>query len=64
MKNVEKNSGIAKSKGDIRWIFTEFLVDKNGQVVSRFEPTDSSELIEEKNNKLLQEEIYECSYFK
>ena len=51
MKSVEKISG---AKGnDIRWNFTKFLVDKNGEVVSRFEPTDSSELIEEEINKVL-----------
>ena len=51
MKSVEKISG---AKGnDIRWNFTKFLVDKNGEVVSRFEPTDSSELIEEEISKLL-----------
>lgn len=53
MKSVEKISGTAKSKGDIRWNFTKFLVDKNGEVVSRFEPTDSAELIEEEISKLL-----------
>jgi len=26
---------------NIRWNFTKFLVDKNGQVLKRFEPTDS-----------------------
>ena len=27
-------------KSDIKWNFTKFLVDKNGQVVARFEPID------------------------
>ncbi len=25
-------------KGDIKWNFTKFLVDRNGKVVARFEP--------------------------
>ena len=25
---------------DIRWNFTKFIVDKDGKVVARFEPTD------------------------
>lgn len=34
--------------GDIKWNFTKFLVDRNGQVVQRFEPAvtpESSEMI-------------------
>ena len=31
---------------DIKWNFTKFIVDRNGNVVARFEPTDSFELIE------------------
>ena len=40
MKTVEKISGTGKSKVDIRWNFTKFIVDKEGNVVNRFEPTD------------------------
>ncbi len=35
-------------RGDIKWNFTKFLVDRNGNVVQRFEPAvtpDSSEVI-------------------
>ena len=47
---------IAKAKGnDIRWNFTKFLVDKNGNVIKRFEPVDDMkkvrEAIEEELNK-------------
>ena len=31
---------------DIKWNFTKFIVDRKGNVVARFEPTDSLELIE------------------
>lgn len=30
-----------KSKSDIKWNFTKFLVNKKGEVVARFEPMDS-----------------------
>lgn len=38
-ENWDKNS-------DIKWNFTKFIIDRNGNVVARFEPTDSFELIE------------------
>lgn len=38
---------------DIRWNFTKFLVDKEGNVVARFEPTDSMDMIKEKVEELL-----------
>ena len=31
----------AKKKEDIKWNFTKFLVDREGNVVQRFEPTES-----------------------
>ena len=39
MKAVSKLSTTCKKKGDIVWNFTKFLVDKNGNVVGRFDPT-------------------------
>lgn len=33
----------AKQGGDVRWNFTKFLVDKNGNVIGRFEPNVSPE---------------------
>jgi glutathione peroxidase len=29
-----------KEKSDIKWNFTKFLINKQGQVVARFEPTE------------------------
>ena len=51
-------SGIAKKmdkdykkNGKIKWNFTKFLIDRNGEIVARFEPTDM---------KNLKEKIKEC----
>lgn len=42
MKKTDKNY---KTNPDIKWNFTKFVVDKNGEVVARFEPTaDMKEL--------------------
>ena len=32
---------------DIKWNFTKFLINKKGQVVARFEPTEKIENVEE-----------------
>ena len=54
-------SGIAKKmdkdykkNGKIKWNFTKFLIDRNGEIVGRFEPTDM---------KNLKEKIRECLYY-
>ncbi len=45
---------LSKAKGDeIRWNFTKFLVDKEGNIVKRFEPTDKMEEIRENISNLL-----------
>lgn len=41
------------STSDIKWNFTKFLIDRNGNVVERFEPTTSMEIVEEKIKELL-----------
>jgi len=38
---------------DIKWNFTKFLVDKNGNVISRFAPTVEPERLEKAIEKLL-----------
>jgi glutathione peroxidase len=40
-------------KPDIKWNFTKFLVNKNGEVVERFEPTIDMNDVEAKIAKLL-----------
>ncbi len=42
-----------KNKSDIKWNFTKFLVSKTGEVVDRFEPTTSHDIIEKKIEELL-----------
>ncbi len=40
-----------KKNGNIKWNFTKFLIDRNGDIVCRFEPTDM---------KNLRDKIKEC----
>lgn len=42
-----------KNNSRIKWNFTKFLIDRNGQIVERFEPTQDMELVEESIQKLL-----------
>jgi len=42
-----------KQKSDIKWNFTKFLINKKGQVVARFEPTEKMENIEKQIEELL-----------
>ena len=53
MKAVEKLSTTCKNKNDIKWNFTKFLVDKDGNVVGRYSPTYKPEDMEEKIKELL-----------
>ena len=48
---VKKADKDYKNNGNIKWNFTKFLIDRNGNIVSRFEPTDM---------KNLKEKIEEC----
>ena len=38
---------------NIKWNFTKFLVNKNGEVLYRFEPTEDLKIIEQKILELL-----------
>ena len=42
-----------KSKPDIKWNFTKFVIDRNGNVVARFEPTADMKKVEECIKSLL-----------
>ena len=42
-----------KTSSDIKWNFTKFLVDQNGNVIDRFESTVTPEKIEERIAELL-----------
>ena len=43
-----------KNSSDIKWNFTKFIVDRNGKVVARFEPTQDMAEVEACITKLLQ----------
>ena len=53
MKAVEKMSKTYKNKNDIKWNFTKFLVDKEGNVVGRYSPTYKPENMEERIKELI-----------
>ena len=50
---LSKNDPNFVKNSDIKWNFTKFLVDKSGNVVARFEPTTSAEVIEKEIKKLI-----------
>jgi len=53
MKAIEKISTSYTKEGDIKWNFTKFLVDREGNVVERYSPTYKPEDMEEKIKALL-----------
>lgn len=50
LKGIDKNY---KSSPDIKWNFTKFLVDRQGTVVARFEPTASMDAVKQAVAELL-----------
>ena len=46
MKTISVISKTCKEPGDIKWNFTKFLVDRNGNVVHRYPPVTTPEQIE------------------
>ena len=44
LKKIDKNY---KHNPDIKWNFTKFVVDRNGNVVARFEPTEDMKKVSE-----------------
>ena len=50
LSKIDKNY---KNNPDIKWNFTKFVVDREGQVVARFEPTASMSKVEECVKSLL-----------
>ena len=53
MKAIDKISTTCKKDGDIKWNFTKFLVDREGNIVARYSPTFKPEDMEEKIKELL-----------
>jgi len=43
---LKRNDPDYAQKSDIKWNFTKFLVNKNGEVIERFEPTEDMMLVE------------------
>jgi glutathione peroxidase len=52
-KHLKKAKPGLMGTQSIKWNFTKFLVDKDGNVVDRFAPTDKPESLEGKIEKLL-----------
>ena len=50
LKKIDKNY---KNNPDIKWNFTKFLVDREGNVVGRFEPTESMKNVKAAVEKLI-----------
>ncbi|MDO4974032.1 MAG: glutathione peroxidase [Eubacteriales bacterium] len=50
---VKKMDKDYKQNGNIKWNFTKFLIDREGNIVERIEPTTSMEKVKEKVEKLL-----------
>ncbi|MBQ7579170.1 MAG: glutathione peroxidase [Clostridia bacterium] len=50
---AKKSDPNYKTSPNIKWNFTKFLVNRNGEVVARFEPTITPEKIEKEILKLL-----------
>ena len=53
MKGVMKISKTCKNENDIKWNFTKFLVDKEGNVVARYSPIEDPMVMEDKIKELL-----------
>lgn len=45
---LERSNPNYKNEPEIKWNFTKFLIDRQGNVVARFEPTEDISVIEEK----------------
>ncbi len=53
MKSLEKLSRTSKDPNGVRWNFTKFLIDREGNVVNRFEPIINFDDIEKEINKYI-----------
>ena len=50
---VKKNDKDYKKNGNIKWNFTKFLIDRDGNIVSRMEPTLSMDKVKAKVEEVL-----------
>ena len=53
MKAIEKISSTCKIDGDIKWNFTKFLIDREGNIIARYSPTFKPEDMEEKIKEII-----------
>ena len=53
MAAIDKISTTCTKEGDIKWNFTKFLVDREGNVVERYSPTFNPADLEEKIKELI-----------
>lgn len=42
-----------KKNGEVKWNFTKFLIDRNGAIVARFEPTEDMKTVAQKVRAIL-----------
>jgi len=49
-KAMDKNF---KNNGNVKWNFTKFLIDREGNIVARFEPTADMKKLKEKVKEVL-----------
>ncbi|MBQ3072256.1 MAG: glutathione peroxidase [Oscillospiraceae bacterium] len=42
-----------KKNGEVKWNFTKFIIDRNGEIAARFEPTQDMKLVAQKVKELL-----------
>lgn len=50
---VKKMDPDYKNNGNIKWNFTKFAIDREGNIAARFEPTDDLNKVQEKLTELL-----------
>ena len=50
VKSMDKDY---KNNSKIKWNFTKFLIDREGKIVARFEPTETIDHVKEKVEEIL-----------
>ena len=50
---VKKMDKDYKNNGNIKWNFTKFLIDRSGEIVARFEPTESLDKVKARVEEVL-----------
>ena len=50
---VKKMDKDYKNNSNVKWNFTKFLIDRGGNIIARFEPTESMDTLKEKVEEVL-----------